>query len=155
MNGPVQLTVNGRRVEVAVDPLTALRTVLGEVLGLRSVRQPCSVGVCGGCTVLVDGHPVKSCLHPVGLVVDRPITTSEGLPPNDAVQAAFVAAGAVQCGYCTPGFVMTIHGLLAGDGPLDDEGIHAGLTGNLCRCGTYCRILEAVRSLRSIDPPGR
>jgi aerobic-type carbon monoxide dehydrogenase small subunit (CoxS/CutS family) len=144
---PIRLYVNGRAVAVAADPLTPLRTVLGELLALRSVRIPCGVGACGGCTVLVDGRPVKSCLYPAGLAEGQTILTAEGLPPDDPVAAAFVAANAFQCGFCSPGFVMAVHGLLAEALAPDDITIRAALTGNLCRCGSYPLILEAVREL--------
>lgn len=155
MTDPIRLQVNGRSVDVAVDPLTPLRTVLGELLGLRSVRMPCGVGACGACTVLVDGRPVKGCLHPVGLAAGRTILTAEGLPPDDPVAAAFAARNAFQCGFCSPGFVMAVHGLLAEDRAPDDATVRAALTGNLCRCGSYPLILEAVRELAGEGGAGR
>jgi aerobic-type carbon monoxide dehydrogenase small subunit (CoxS/CutS family) len=159
------LHVNGERTMVELDPLTPLRTVLGNILGLRSVREPCGVGACGACTVLVDGQPVKSCLAAVGLIGDAPITTTEGLSPDDPVVAAFVARGAFQCGFCIPGFVMAAHGLLGtaagqtagrtADGPAPPptpEDIRAALAGNLCRCGSYGPILAAVNDVLSSEP---
>jgi aerobic-type carbon monoxide dehydrogenase small subunit (CoxS/CutS family) len=144
---PIHLHVNGRAVDVPVDPLTPLRTVLGELLGLRSVRMPCGVGACGACTVLVDGRPVKCCLHPAGLAEGRTILTAEGLPLDDPVAAAFAAGSAFQCGFCSPGFVMAVHGLLGEVPAPDDAAVRVALTGNLCRCGSYPLILEAVRGL--------
>ena len=151
MSEPIELLVNGTPTTVAVDPLTPLREVLGEQLGLRSVREPCGVGACGACTVLVGGHAVKACLRPVGLVGDRDVTTAEGLPRDDEVVAAFASRNAFQCGYCIPGFVMTVHALLATNPPPSPDVIRNELAGNLCRCGSYGAILEAVGDLLALD----
>jgi aerobic-type carbon monoxide dehydrogenase small subunit (CoxS/CutS family) len=152
-----RLDVNGAPAVFDGDPLTPLRSVLGEMLGLRSVREPCGVGACGACTVLVDGRPVKSCLIPVGLVAGSAVTTAEGLPSDDPVVGAFVARNAFQCGYCIPGFVMAVHGLRSEGGrvpdPPDAPTIREALTGNLCRCGSYGPILEAARDV--LDPGPR
>ena len=142
----LELIVDGRSVRIRTDLLRPLRDVLAEDLGIRSVRGVCGVGVCGSCTVLVDGRAIRSCLRPVGLSIGARIQTAEGLPEGDAVRDAFVAAGAAQCGYCIPGTVLATHDLLACDPSPDDEAIRQGLGGNLCRCGTYGRIVEAVRA---------
>jgi aerobic-type carbon monoxide dehydrogenase small subunit (CoxS/CutS family) len=158
MTERLELDVNGERRPIDDDPLTPLRTVLGQTLGLRSVREPCAVGACGACTVLVDRRPVKSCLRPVGLVGDGAITTAEGLSNDDRVLAAFVAHDAFQCGFCIPGFVMSVHALLAGELPAGPEAVREALAGNLCRCGSYTLILEAVEDLlwgaRSVQASG-
>jgi CO/xanthine dehydrogenase Mo-binding subunit/aerobic-type carbon monoxide dehydrogenase small subunit (CoxS/CutS family) len=141
---PIELTVDGRLVRLSVDPLLPLQEVLAERLGIRSVRAPCGVGVCGACTVLVGGRAIRSCLRPVGLAAGREVVTSDGLAADDEVRAAFVAAGAAQCGSCIPGAVLAARDLLARDPQPDDGAIRRGLAGNLCRCGTYGRILDAV-----------
>jgi CO/xanthine dehydrogenase Mo-binding subunit/aerobic-type carbon monoxide dehydrogenase small subunit (CoxS/CutS family) len=141
----LDLVVDGRSVRLRSDPLRPLRDVLADDLGIRSVRGVCGVGVCGACTVLVDGRAIRSCLRPVGLSTGARIETAEGLPDGDPVRDAFVAAGAAQCGTCIPGTVLAARDLLDRDPSPDDEAIRQGLGGNLCRCGTYGRILDAVR----------
>jgi aerobic-type carbon monoxide dehydrogenase small subunit (CoxS/CutS family) len=132
--------------------------VLADSLGIRSVRAPCGVGVCGACTVLVNGRAVRSCLRPLALVADADIVTSEGLPEDDRVSHAFVEAGAAQCGSCIPGMVLATHDLLAADPAPTDEQARRALAGNLCRCGTYGRILDAVAAVsgtaESVATPG-
>ena len=114
--------------------------------GLRSVRETCGIGVCGACTVLIDGSLMSSCLVLAPAAAGSEIETAEGLAQDDPVAMAFQEANAFQCGYCTPGFVLTARALLAETpNPNDDEIRHA-LAGNLCRCGSYLKILEAVRS---------
>jgi aerobic-type carbon monoxide dehydrogenase small subunit (CoxS/CutS family) len=105
------------------------------------------VGACGACTVLIGGRPVKSCLQAVGLVGDAEVTTVEGLAADDPVVTAFAAANAFQCGFCIPGFVMAARALLAADPAPDAERVREALAGNLCRCGSYSLILEAVLGL--------
>ena len=147
MTESFRIRLNGATVYFSADPLDSLRRVLGDQLGLRSVREPCGVGACGACTVLVDGRPVKSCLQAVGLLGDADVTTVEGIPSDDRVVAAFAASNAFQCGFCIPGFVMAAEGLLAADPAPDVQGVREGLAGNLCRCGSYSLILEAVSGL--------
>jgi nicotinate dehydrogenase subunit A len=153
MTERIDLNVNGVHRSIEADPLTPLRTVLGETLGLRSVREPCGVGACGACTVLVDEQPVKTCLRPVGLVGEGVITTAEGLASDDRVIRAFASRNAFQCGYCIPGFVMTVHALLAGPPLAGDEAVRSALAGNLCRCGSYTLILDAVEDLLRDSSP--
>jgi aerobic-type carbon monoxide dehydrogenase small subunit (CoxS/CutS family) len=143
------LRVNDVAVEVEADPLAPLCDVLDEELALHSVRQPCGVGACGACTVLVDGRPVKSCLQAVGLIGSAEVTTVEGLPRDDRVVAAFAAANAFQCAFCIPGFVLATHALLAADPSPTTQTVRDALAGNLCRCGSYSLILEAVLGLAS------
>lgn len=161
MTSAIELEVNGRRVRVLVSADTLLLDLLREHLGLTSVRDGCGVGACGACTVLVSGKSVSSCLA-IALAYDGAhVQTIEGLAPEDAVVEAFVHTGAFQCGYCTPGFVLMTHELLAETAEMDaNEGGHLGalteqtaldperiaehLAGNLCRCGTYEEIGAAV-----------
>ena len=155
MTDQIVLRVNARTVEVAANPLTSLRQALGETLALRSVREPCGVGACGACTVLVNGRPVKSCLQAVGLVGDAEVLSVEGLPANDPVVAAFAASNAFQCGFCIPGFVMAARGLLESNPRPTAEAVRDALAGNLCRCGSYSLIVEAVMTLATGDPDPR
>jgi aerobic-type carbon monoxide dehydrogenase small subunit (CoxS/CutS family) len=143
----VTLRLNGRATTVACEPADMLLDVL-RAEGLTSVRETCRIGVCGACTVLLDGEPVSGCLTMAGQVQGREITTVEGLGGTHPVQRAFVDAHAFQCGWCTPGFVLTAKRLLeerAGGPPLTDREIAEALGGNLCRCGSYVKIVDAVR----------
>jgi CO/xanthine dehydrogenase Mo-binding subunit/aerobic-type carbon monoxide dehydrogenase small subunit (CoxS/CutS family) len=148
----ITFTCDGQPRTIEAAPLIPLRDVLADLLGIRSVRGPCRVGVCGACTVQVDGRAVRTCLQPVGLVAGADVVTSAGLPEQDAVVRAFVDAGAAQCGSCIPGMVLAAHDLLAGNPTPTAEETRWALAGNLCRCGTYGRILDAVAALS--DAPG-
>jgi len=144
---PISFEVNGRQHTFAGEDDARLLDLLRDELGLSSVREGCSVGACGACTVLLDGRPVSSCLVYAARCQGARVQTVEALGNGelDPVQAAFVDAGALQCGYCTPGFVLSVHALLdENPSPSDDE-IRDYLAGNLCRCGAYLEILEAVR----------
>jgi aerobic-type carbon monoxide dehydrogenase small subunit (CoxS/CutS family) len=140
----VELTLNGRpaALEARTDEmlLDALRRE-----GLLSVRATCSIGVCGACTVLLDGAPVSACLLLSAQAAGREVTTVEGLEAADPVQRAFDAAHAFQCGWCTPGFVLTAKALLEENPEPSREQVAEALGGNLCRCGSYLKIEEAVR----------
>lgn len=140
----VELLLNGRRRELDAAPATTVLEALRDD-GLTSVRPTCGIGVCGACTVLLDGEPVSGCLLLVAQAAGRELTTVEGLPPDDPVPAAFAAARAFQCGYCTPGMVLTASSLLRENPDPSDEAIAEALGGNLCRCGCYPKIADAVR----------
>ena len=113
-------------------------------LGLHSVRETCGIGVCGACTVLLDGEPVSGCLLLAPLADGRELTTVEGLGGDDPVRGAFAEAHAFQCGYCTPGMILTAKRLLEETPrPTADE-VRTAMSGNLCRCGSYVKIVEAV-----------
>ncbi|HEY8485142.1 MAG TPA: (2Fe-2S)-binding protein [Longimicrobiales bacterium] len=148
MAAPIELHVNGRRHLVDTDPGKSLLAALREDLDLTGAKYGCGEGQCGACTVLVDGRPVRSCVTPVGTVAGRPILTIEGLAHNGRlhpVQEAFLAENAMQCGYCTPGMIMAAVGLLSREpAPTEDE-IRRAMDGNICRCGTYSRIIAAIR----------
>ena len=140
--------VNGRAVSVdSWDSAQPLLYVLRNSLGLHAVKFGCGLGQCGACTVLIDGRAVRSCSTPVNQIAGRSVTTLEGLgTPDrpDKVQAAFIAEQAAQCGYCTNGMIMGAKALLnRTPNPTPDQ-VKQGLGGNLCRCGTYTRILSAV-----------
>ena len=140
----VAFTVNGEAVEVEARPDEMLLGVLRRELNLTSVRQTCGVGVCGACTALVDGEPISTCILLAPLAEGREITTVEGLDGSHPVQEAFVEAEAFQCGYCTPGMILTVKRLLEEDPDPSDEKIKTYMGGNLCRCGCYAKIEDAV-----------
>ena len=140
----VTLRLNGRETTVECEPTDMLLEVLRDE-GLTSVRETCRIGVCGACTVLLDGEPVSGCLTMAAQVEGREITTVEGLGGTHPVQRAFVDAHAFQCGWCTPGFVLTVKNLLEENAAPSDREIAEALGGNLCRCGSYVKITEAVR----------
>lgn len=141
----VSLVVNGEQVTVEARPDEMLLGVLREKLGLLSVRETCGIGVCGACTVLVDGEPVSACLLLTPLAARREITTVESLGGDHLIQRAFVEAEAFQCGYCTPGMILTAKRLLEEMPEPSEEEIKTYLGGNLCRCGCYVKIVEAVK----------
>jgi carbon-monoxide dehydrogenase small subunit len=150
MSEHYELVVNGAVHEVRDAWLgESLLYVLRERLGLRGAKGACEQGECGSCSVLVDGVLTCSCLMLAAATVGRSITTVEGLPDDGAltpVQEAFVAEGAVQCGFCTPGLIVAVHDLLERRWEPSDLEVREALSGNLCRCTGYGRILAAVRS---------
>jgi len=150
----MKLTVNGKNHELAVSPSQTLIEVLRNELGLTGTKQGCGIGECGTCTVLLDGQPVNSCLI-LALDVDgREVTTIEGLakgPELHPLQKAFVEKGAIQCGFCTPGMILTGSALLKRNPRPTDREIREALAGNLCRCTGYQKIVEAVSSVAQQD----
>ena len=138
------LRVNERRLAVDVEPSTMLLEVLREHAGLTGPRATCGVGLCGTCTVLLDGTPVSSCILMAPLAADREITTVEGLAADDPVVTRFDEHHAFQCGYCVPGMVLTATDMIARGRAGDREEIRHGLGGNLCRCGCYSKIIDAI-----------
>jgi len=145
----VGLTVNGEeRIADDVWPGESLLYVLRERLGLPGAKNACEQGECGSCTIYLDGLPVCACLVAAGQAEGREVVTVEGLAEGDMlhrVQEAFVAAGAVQCGFCTPGLVVAAHDLLERDPDPSEPDIREALAGNLCRCTGYQKIIDAVR----------
>lgn len=149
----IDVTVNGRKVRAggaaSMTLLNWLRDVAGVATGssLTGTKEGCAEGECGACTVLMDGNAVVSCLVLAAQADGRSVTTVEGLADNgihDTMQQAFLENGAVQCGYCIPGFVMSAEVLVQESSPLDREKVEAGLAGNLCRCTGYYKIIDAV-----------
>jgi nicotinate dehydrogenase subunit A len=143
----VSLTVNGAVHSVAADPDTPLLYVLRNDLGLNAAKFGCGLGQCGACTVLVDGAPLRSCLTPIGALGQSEVTTLEGLGTVEhphALQAAFMAAQAAQCGYCIPGMIMMAKALLDRTRNPSEAEIRLELIGNLCRCGVHNRIVHAI-----------
>jgi xanthine dehydrogenase YagT iron-sulfur-binding subunit len=148
--GPVALSlkVNGAAKTVTVEPRVTLLRALRNHLDLTGAKEICDRGACGGCTVLFDGEPIASCLMLAADAEGHEITTVEALGTPDAmspVQAAFVEADALQCGFCTPGFVVSSTALLRKNPNPSLEEVKDGLAGNICRCGTYSRVFEAVQ----------
>jgi aerobic-type carbon monoxide dehydrogenase small subunit (CoxS/CutS family) len=140
------LDVNGAHHPVEARADEMLIDVLRRELGLLSVRETCGIGVCGSCTVLVDGAPISGCLMLAATAEGRQVVTVEGLGGDDPVQRAFVEAHAFQCGYCTPGMILAAKSLLAENSAPSDAEIREALSGNLCRCGCYVKIADAVRT---------
>jgi aerobic-type carbon monoxide dehydrogenase small subunit (CoxS/CutS family) len=143
-----ELRVNGAKHRLDTEPTRPLLSVLRDDLDLTGCKYGCGEGRCGACTVIIDGKAKRSCVTQLGDVGDRPVTTVEGLERDGKlhpVQQAFLDAGAMQCGYCTPGMIMAAVALLDGTpDPTADDVVRA-LAHNVCRCGTYARILVAVR----------
>jgi aerobic-type carbon monoxide dehydrogenase small subunit (CoxS/CutS family) len=147
---PLAMTVNGRSVAVEINADELLVDVLRDRLGLIGTKVGCNEGECGACTVLMDGDPVLSCLIPALRAQGRQITTIEGLSDRDTLhplQQAFVEHGAVQCGYCIPGFIMSAKALLDVNPHPNREEIKEAIAGNLCRCTGYVKIIEAIEAV--------
>jgi carbon-monoxide dehydrogenase small subunit len=147
MKQMISLKVNGEKHEVAVEPYETLLHVLRDCMGLQGTKQGCDSGGCGCCSVLVDGEVIYSCLTYVHSIKNREIKTVEGLSTSttlDPLQQAFIDTGAVQCGYCTAGMLMAARQLLNRNPTPNDQEIRAGISGNLCRCTGYHKIVEAI-----------
>lgn len=154
----IRFTVNGRAVETDLAPDTRLIDFLRETAHLTGTKEGCGAGDCGACTVLVDGRAVLSCLLLLAQMEGRACVTIEGLGRNGAphpLQEAFVAHGAVQCGYCTPGMILSGVALLAENPRPDRAAIRVGLSGNLCRCTGYAKIVDAVEAASRAMAKGR
>jgi aerobic-type carbon monoxide dehydrogenase small subunit (CoxS/CutS family) len=149
MKRDIAVRINHRDEQITIDDADTLLEVLRDRFKLWSVREGCGVGACGTCTVLLDGHPVSSCFLLAARAAGHEVTTLEGLSDGeslDPIQAAFIEQRALQCAYCTPGFVLSVKALFdENPNPSDDE-IREYLSGNLCRCAGYADILCAVRA---------
>jgi aerobic carbon-monoxide dehydrogenase small subunit len=148
MKQTIRVTINGRLYEEDVEPRVLLAYFLRENIGLTGTHIGCVIGECGACSLLLDGKVVKSCLHFAVQADGREITTIEGLAKNgdlNPVQEAFVKNYAFQCGYCTPGMVMTSYALLQTNPDPSDDEIRKALAGNLCMCTGYVQIVDAVK----------
>jgi aerobic-type carbon monoxide dehydrogenase small subunit (CoxS/CutS family) len=142
------LNVNGKKMAVDVDSTVSLLSVLRNDLDLTGSKYGCGEGQCGACTVLLDGQPIRSCTTQVGRAAGKQITTIEGLEKDGKLhplQEAFVKADAMQCAYCTSGMIMSASALLAKNPKPNRDEIISGMNGNICRCGTYQRIIEAIQ----------
>ena len=145
----ITLNINGEATALNVQPAATLLEVLRERLSLTGCKEVCSRGACGACTVLIDGRSINSCLTLAVDAIGKQITTVEGLGSDaqpDPVQQAFIDHDACQCGYCIPGFVVRSRALLDEFPDADAHQVRKGLSGNICRCGAYVRIFEAVGS---------
>ena len=145
----ITLYVNGATHRVLVDPLAPLLRVLRDELALTGTKEGCGTGYCGACTVLVDGEPVNSCLYFAVDADHKSVTTIEGLAENGSpsiVQQAFVENGGLQCGYCTPGMIVSASALLTDEADPSPQQIRSALSGNLCRCTGYQSIVNSVRA---------
>ena len=143
----VTLEINGAAREVEAQPWETLLEVLRERLGLLGAKRGCNQGVCGACTVLIDGRPMRGCLSLAVNCTGREITTIEGLADGDAlvpVQQAFIDTGAVQCGFCIPGMLLAAQALIAETPDPSVAEVRAGLAGNLCRCSGYVKLIDTV-----------
>jgi len=152
----LELKINGTSRTVTTDPQRPLLDVLREDLGLTGTKYGCGEGQCRACTVLIDGRPEMSCLMPVSRAAGRNVVTIEGLAAGEAlhpVQQAFLDEGAMQCGYCVPGMILTAVALLEANSSPSTEQIVAAMNGNLCRCCGYPRIIAAVRRAATLRVP--
>ena len=144
----IEFTVNGKKRKITVKPKDLLLNVIRDNLGLRGTKYGCGTGECGACTVLLDGRPILSCLTLAVAVDKRSITTIEGIGTDEKLhplQQAFVDAGAVQCGYCTPGMILSAKALLDKNPNPTEDDIKSAIKGNLCRCTGYVKIIEAIQ----------
>ena len=149
-----QLTINGQKHAVDAPDDMPLLWVLRDIMGLTGTKFGCGIAQCGACTVHLDGKPVRSCLLPVGAAVGRAVTTIEGIgatPVGARVQKAWLELEVVQCGYCQSGQIMSAAALLSATPAPDDSDINAAMAGNICRCGTYVRIREAIKRAASSE----
>ena len=148
----IRLNVNEDRYNVSAKPKELLVDVLRDKLGLTGTKRSCDSGQCGACTVLIDGKPVRSCLTKAVQVQDKKIMTIEGVAKDgllDPLQKSFVEHGAVQCGYCTPGMIMSAKGFLKKNPKPTTDQVKKALSGNICRCTGYVKIIEAVEAVVS------
>lgn len=147
---PMRMTINGETHDILALPSATLLEVLREKIDLTGTKRGCNHGVCGACTVLVDDKLARSCLALAADIGERTVTTVEGVADGrefSAVQRALIESGAIQCGFCTPGFVIALTHLFAHNSRPDRAAIRAALSGNLCRCSGYVKIVEAAERL--------
>ena len=154
---PIQLKVNGRQATVDVPADTPLLWVLRDTLNLHGTKYGCGIGQCGACTVHLGGEPVRSCQVPIGAAARAPVTTIEGLSPDGShpLQVAWQEIDVPQCGYCQAGQIMSAASLLTKHPKPTDADIDAAMNGNLCRCGTYIRVRQAIHKAAGQPIPQR
>lgn len=153
----IRLTVNGESYTVAVEPCESLLDVLRDKLGLTGTKKGCNRGDCGACTIIIDGKTVNSCLVLAVEADDKEVLTVEGLANNGQlhpIQEAFVQYGAVQCGYCTPGMIMSVKALLDENPNPTEEEVKRAISGNLCRCTGYVKIIDAIKKAAEVIQAG-
>ena len=150
MKQTIQFILNGESVEVEIEPHLTLLQLLREKLELTGTKEGCGMGECGACTVLLDGKAVNSCIFPAMEVEGRRVTTIEGLTDAQGnlhpIQKAFIEYGAIQCGFCTPGMVLSAKAFLEESPKPTEEEIRNGIAGNLCRCTGYIQIIQAIKA---------
>jgi carbon-monoxide dehydrogenase small subunit len=147
----MEFTLNGRKVEVEIPPHWTLLRLLREKLGLTGTKEGCGIGECGACTVLIDGIPVNACLVLAPKVAGRKVETVEGLGSQESLhplQKSFIDHGAIQCGFCTPGILMSSKALLEANSNPTREEVKEAISGHLCRCTGYHQIIEAIEALK-------
>ena len=151
MRSEIAFDLNGEQVKVEVEPHWTLLYLLRDVLGMKGTKEGCGYGECGACTVIIDGKAVNSCIYPVMEAEGKSVTTIEGLLSTNGdlhpLQQAFMDHGAVQCGFCTPGMIMSARALLDEKASPTEDDIKGSIEGNLCRCTGYVKIIEAVKSI--------
>jgi carbon-monoxide dehydrogenase small subunit len=151
MRNTISFILNGEPVQVEIEPYLTLLQVLREKLELTGTKEGCGMGECGACTVLIDGKTVNSCIYPALEVDGKSVTTIEGMTDAQgnlhAIQKAFVEYGAIQCGFCTPGMVLSAKALLDEKTKPTEEEIRHGIAGNLCRCTGYLQIIQAIKAV--------
>ena len=146
----ITLRINGENHELYIEPKRTLLEVLQEDIGLTGTKEGCDLGACGACTALLDNKPILSCLTLAITCKGKEITTIEGLSQGETLhplQVSFIEEGAIQCGYCTPGMVLSAKGLLDETPHPTDDQIETAIEGNLCRCGAYLQILKAIKTV--------
>ena len=152
---PLGLSVNGQTRQAFVRANDTLLHVLRDEMHLTGTKRGCNQGVCGACTVMVDGKIVRGCLSLAANCTGKEIKTIEGIESNDTlspIQQAFLDCGAAQCGFCTPGMIIAATALASSNRKLSDDEIREGLSGNLCRCSGYVKVIDAVRSVCGVAP---
>jgi aerobic carbon-monoxide dehydrogenase small subunit len=150
MKQTISFVLNGESIQVEIEPHLTLLQLIREKLGLTGTKEGCGMGECGACTVLVDGSAINSCLFPAMEVEGRTVTTIEGLADTQGdlhpIQKAFIENGGVQCGFCTPGMVLSAKALLDENPSPTEEEIRNSISGNLCRCTGYAQIVQAIKA---------
>jgi isoquinoline 1-oxidoreductase alpha subunit len=148
--------LNGKRIEIAADPQMPLLWALRENLGLTGTKFGCGMALCGACTVHLNGAPIRSCITPLAVVTEQKVTTIEGLGGAELhpVQRAWLELDVPQCGYCQSGQIMSAAALLAGNPDPSDAEIDQAMAGNICRCGTYHRVRQAIRRAAALTREG-
>ena len=149
MEETIRFELNGKRTELLIDPSATLLWVLRYKCGMTGTKYGCGTGFCGACTVLIDDEPVRSCMLPVSDAANKKVFTIEGLSVNGKLhplQKAFMEHDALQCGYCTPGMILTAAGLLLKNPEPSRQEIINGMENNLCRCGAHTRIIDAIQT---------
>ena len=145
----IRFTLNGKHTEITIDPTLSLLWILRDQFGLTGTKYGCGIGYCGACTVIMNKEAVRSCSYTAGDAAGSHITTIEGLGVNGElhpIQEAFMEKDALQCGYCTPGMIMNAYGLLLNNPEPSRKEVIEGMEDNLCRCGSYIRIIEAIQA---------